>query len=224
MKKIYIVIFIILYSFVNGNNYEILEDNGVLFFKYSKSDLINELESFLEKYKEILSKDFQLKGEKKYIEEIRFGKNYIDKTRYYICNVENNTEKCLFYMNGKKRNYTEKEILNKKNKITLTYDEDGEMPKYMSLEGLKVWFKKNKISNYRIKIKENSKDIGTITYIFDEKENLEKIEVSNPLSIKSTLYGEEVKEYKSSIGSENYYFNPDGRFIKKEMYVKYKCD
>lgn len=224
MKKIYIVIFIILYSFANGNNYEILEDNGILFFKFSKIDLINEVETFLEKYKEILSKDFQLKGEKRYIEEIRFEKNYIDKTRYYICNIENNLEKCLFYMDGKKINYTEKDILTSKKIITLLYDEDGKMPKYLSLDGIKVWFKKNKITSYRIEIKEKSKIIGTITYIFDKKENLEKIEISNPLSIKSTLYGEEGKEYNSSIGSENYYFNPEGKFIKKEVYMKYKCD
>lgn len=143
MKKIYIVIFIILYSFANGNNYEILEDNGILFFKYSKIDLINEVENFLEKYKEILSKDFQLKGEKGYIEEIRFEKNYIDKTRYYVCNIENNLEKCLFYMDGKKINYTEKDILTSKKIITLLYDEDGKIPKYLSLDGIKVWLKKN---------------------------------------------------------------------------------
>ena len=59
-------------------------------------------------------------------------------------------------------------------------------------------------------------------YIKFIAENLEKIEVSNPLGIKSTLYGEEVKEYTSSIGNENYYFDPEGKFIEKKMYYKYK--
>ena len=47
------------------------------------------------------------------------------------------------------------------------------------------------------------------------------IEISDPLLIKSVLYGEEVRGYSSSAGSENYYFDPDGKFIKKEVYMKY---
>ncbi|MCP1226524.1 hypothetical protein [Sebaldella sp. S0638] len=128
MKNVYVLIFLILFSIVNGNNFDILEDNGVLFFKYSKNNLINEVENFLEKYKELLDKDFEFVGEKKYVEETKIEKN---QAIYYICKLENNIEKCLFYINGKKRNYSEKDISSKKTKMTLTYDENGKTPRYL---------------------------------------------------------------------------------------------
>ncbi|MDR2878921.1 MAG: hypothetical protein LBV03_03310 [Fusobacteriales bacterium] len=88
-------------------------------------------------------------------------------------------------------------------------------------KGSTFWFKNNKLEKYRIRVDDNQ-IISIVDYIFDKKGNLKEIIVSNPLLIKSNIYGEEVKEYKSSIGSENYYFNPDGDFIKKEIYFKYK--
>ena len=162
MKKICIIIFIISFYFIYGNNYEILEDNGVLFFKYSKSELSDEIKNFLEKNKEILSKDFEFEGEK----------NNIDKVRYHICKVENEIEKCILYMNSVRKNYTEEEYLSKNLIVLLKYDVSGKNPEFLSIEdGPIIWLKNNKLERYRIRVRDNNKIIGTITYIFDKKEN-----------------------------------------------------
>lgn len=208
MKKMTIIIFIILFDFVLCSNYEIIENNNILFLKYSQSVLSDEIYEFKEKYKEILNESFQINGEKKYINEIKYGKNYIDKTKYDICKVEEEVEKCLFYMKGKRKYYSEKKFSKKAPILMMTYDKSGRNPDFLSTkDGIKVWFENNELQRYRKEIKDNDdKVLEAITYIFDKKGNLEMIEVSFPLSM----------------GSENYYFDTDGNFIKKEMYYKYK--
>ena len=225
MKKIFIVIFIILCGYVYGNEYEILEENGVLFFKYSKDELLSEIKDVLEENRGILSKDFNMKGgERKDIKAIIDGKEYIEKDKYYLCEIEEKIEKCLLYREGKRIFYNESFFSEKKFLKYLSYESSGKMVTFLIIDGgPSMWFKNNKLERYRITVRnEEKKYSGSITYIFNKKENLEKIEVSNPLGIKSTLYGEEVKEYTSSIGNENYYFDPEGKFIEKKMYYKYK--
>ena len=225
MRKILIVILIIMSGYLYGNNYEILEENGELFFKYSKEELLKEVQEVLDENKEILSRDFKIDGEKKYIEEIRFDKNYIDISRYNVCKIEIEIEieKCLFYMNEKRVYYKDKKLSEEKFLKNLHYEDSGKEVRSLFIdEGPLMWFEKNKLKKYRLDVRNEEKEyISSVTYIFDKKENLDKIEVSNPIGIKSTLYGEEVKGYTSSVGSENYYFDSDGKFIKKEMYYKY---
>lgn len=202
MLKILIMLMIILNSYIYGNNYEIIEENGELFFKYSKEEFLREVQGILEENKEILSKDFKINGEKKYIEEIRFDKNYIDKSRYNVCKIEEEKEKCLFYMNNKRKYYMEKNI------------------KTFSTEKNVLWFKNNKLSEYTEYVKfQDNENLGTITYIFDVKNNLKMIKVLNPILISVKL--KERNAMSSSVGRENYYFSPKGKFIKKEIYYKY---
>lgn len=219
MKKILIMIFMILCSYIYGNNYEILEENGELFFKYSKNNILNEVRNILDENKEILSKDFKLVGEKKYIEEIRFGKNYIDKTRYNICKIENEIERCIFYMSGKKKYYKEMNLLDGNLIKKLSYENFGKNIKTFSTEKNVLWFKNNKLIEYVEYVKsEDGENLGTITYIFDKKDNLEKIKVLNSIWI--TVKLKEKEATTSSIGGENYYFTPEGKFMKKETYYK----
>ena len=225
MRKIFLVIFIILCSCTYGNEYEILEENGVLFFKYSKNELLNEIKDVLEENQEILSRDFDMKdGERKDIKVIIDGKESVEKDKYYLCKIEENIEKCLLYRQGKRIFYNEKKLSEEKLLKYLGFDSSGKKVSALFIDdGPSIWFKNNKLERYRITVRNKDKEsLGSITYMFDKKGNLEKIEVSNPIGIKSTLYGEEVKGYTSSIGNENYYFDPDGKFMKKEMYYKYK--
>ena len=223
MKKI-LGIMIVLCHCIFGNNYEILENNGELFFKYSKDELLTEINNFLDENREILSPNITLVGDKIYKEGIRYGEVFIDKTIYKICDTQNDIRKCLNYMDGKKSGYTEENISNKKNILYLTYDKTGKKVSFFSVKnGPLLWFKNNKLERYRVKIDEDGEIIGVVDYILDKKGNLKEIIVSNPILIKSNIYGEEAKEYRSSsIGNENYYFAPDGKFIKKEIYYKYK--
>ena len=114
MKKIFIVIFIILCGYVYGNEYEILEENGVLFFKYSKDELLSEIKDVLEENRGILSKDFNMKGgERKDIKAIIDGKEYIEKDKYYLCEIEEKI-KSVYFIEKEKEYFIMKAFFQKK--------------------------------------------------------------------------------------------------------------
>ena len=132
MKKI-IGIIVISCQCIFGNSFDVLENNGEFFFKYSKHDLLTEINTFFKKNKDILNNNFALVGDKIYKEGIKYGKVFIDEKIYSICNTQDNTSKCLLYMNGKRSSYTVKNISEKKNILYLTYDETGKKIEFLSI-------------------------------------------------------------------------------------------